>query len=147
MGKDCPVERLIDGLRSRSEETPARACSALEEIGEPAVAPLIDALKDADRNVRSGAVCALGYIRDQRAVDPLIGALKDPDAQVRTSAAIALADLGSNRAVGPLIEALRDKDDCVRAFAASGLRVITGEDFGANPDSWQKWWEEVRPER
>jgi hypothetical protein len=44
--------------------------------------------------------------------------------------------------VEPLIAALRDNDGPVRDVAASALRKMTGLDFGADQDQWQKWWAE-----
>ncbi|MEO0080517.1 MAG: HEAT repeat domain-containing protein, partial [candidate division WOR-3 bacterium] len=143
MGDAGTVRRLIDSLRSKSEEICSRACLALEEIGKPAVLPLIEALNDPNNNVRDGAACALGEIGDWRAVEPLIAALKDTDAHVRTTAAISLGNLKAYEAVGPLIEALADEDEFVRAFAAAALSTITGKDFGDDLDKWQRWWQEV----
>ena len=45
------------------------------EIGRPAVAPLIHALRKGSANVRRDAAIALGDIGDERAVDPLVGGL------------------------------------------------------------------------
>ena len=60
------------------------------KIGEPAVEPLIEALKDKDQDVRWEAALALGNIGDERAVEPLIEALKDEDEDVREAAGEAL---------------------------------------------------------
>jgi len=54
-----------------------RKWSELPKLGEPAVEPLIQALKDEDRRVQLGAAKALGEIGDERAVEPLIQTLKD----------------------------------------------------------------------
>jgi len=67
---------------------------ALVKIGEPAVEPLIQALKDGYSHVREGAAKALGEIGDIRAVEPLIQALKDEDSDVRKIAAEALGKMG-----------------------------------------------------
>ena len=48
---------------------------SLVKIGEPAVEPLINALKDKDSFVRWKATGALVKIGDERAVEPLINAL------------------------------------------------------------------------
>jgi HEAT repeat protein len=49
--------------------------NALIRIGQPAVEPLIAALKD--KRVRWNAIHVLGRVRDARAVEPLIAVLKD----------------------------------------------------------------------
>lgn len=58
-----------------------KAVEALVKIGEPAVKPLIKALKD--EFVRAEAAQALGKIGDARAVKPLIQALKVDDGLAR----------------------------------------------------------------
>ena len=69
------------------------AALALGKIGEPAVEPLIAALKDSDDCVRREATEALGKIGEP-AVEPLIAALKDSDDYVRREAAEALGKIG-----------------------------------------------------
>ena len=117
------VEPLINALKSRWE---AAAAEALVKIGEPAVEPLINALKDEDSSVRRKAAEALGEIGDERAVEPLINALKDEDSFVRWEAAEALVKIGEP-AVEPLIHALKDEDSDVRAAAAMALGKIGDE--------------------
>ncbi|NIM13846.1 MAG: hypothetical protein GTO45_17520 [Candidatus Aminicenantes bacterium] len=72
-------------------------------IGKPAVAPLINALKDGDYLVRRNAAEALGKIGDAEAVELLINALKDEDYFVRSNAAGALGKIGDARAVEHLV--------------------------------------------
>jgi len=95
--------------------------SQLEEAGEPAVEPLIRALKDRHVDVRKSIAEALGMMGDQRAVEPLIEALKDENEGVREVAALALGMMGDQRAVEPLIEALKDGCADVRGNAAEAL--------------------------
>lgn|GEM_PF-2767055 len=84
---------------------------SLKVWGEYAVEPLIEALKDANRQIRYGAVLVLGDIKDTRAVEPLINALKDENSDVRRQAAVSLGIIGDIRAVKPLIELLKDEDE------------------------------------
>ncbi|MDY6836292.1 MAG: HEAT repeat domain-containing protein [Chloroflexota bacterium] len=123
----------------------------LAKLGNKAVAPLIDALRDKSQPVRWGAAWALGEIKDVRAVEPLVESLKDEDSWVqmdavqalakigkpavdllvialqdeswvaRSKAAEALGKIGDKRAVEPLIEALRDEYGDVREKAAEAL--------------------------
>jgi len=87
------------------------AAEALRSIGEPAVKPLLAALKDENAWVRANAARALGWARDPRAVQPLITALNDQQAAVGRIAAEALGQIADPRAARPLIEALKDSDD------------------------------------
>jgi len=80
------------------------------QIGAPAVDALTVAHHDADREVRKGAVDALGRIGDARTIDALIDALlrdvHDADFDVHKSAVIALGKIGDARVVGGPIAAL-----------------------------------------
>jgi HEAT repeat protein len=121
------------------------------EIGTPAVAPLIAALKDSDGDVREAAAGALDKIgwrpgQDESgavywvvkqkwdkcieigapAVEPLIAALKDSDLWMRQGAAEALGKLGDARAVEPLVATLQDSSKDMRRAAAQSLVNIYG---------------------
>jgi len=84
----------------------------LGELGEPAVKPLIQALKDGDEDVRSNAATALGWIGEP-AVESLIQALKDEDWFVRSSVAETLGEIGDARAVESLSQVLKDENSVV----------------------------------
>lgn len=71
------------------------------------VIPLIDALKNEDALVRSGAAGALGGIGDKQAIPSLIELLKDENPEVCIAAAFALWELGDNQGVPLLIEILK----------------------------------------
>jgi HEAT repeat protein len=106
----------------------------LGELGDKrAFEPLITALKDEDRSVRSSASGALGELGDKRAVEPLIAALKDKDAGVRGSVARALAQLGDERAVEPLRQALKDDDGKVLSSVAFALAQLLGDERAVEP--------------
>jgi HEAT repeat protein len=87
-----------------------KAAEALGKIGEPAVEPLIGALRDENRLVRRRAAEALGEIRDARAVEPLIGALRDRDSWVRRRAAEALEKIGDPRPLPHLRRVAREDE-------------------------------------
>ena len=95
----------------------------LVKMGEPAVEPLIHALKDEDSGVRREAIKTLVKIGEP-AVEPLIQALKDEDSDVRRGAAWALGKIGDERAVEPLTEALEDEYQVVREAAKKALADI-----------------------
>ena len=72
------------------------AANALGRIGDiRAVEPLIEALKDEDKEVRMEAADALGLIGDTRAIDPLQQLLED-ESGVRNHAANAIKKIRKN---------------------------------------------------
>ena len=115
---------------------------SLKQIREPAVEPLIAALKDDNPDVRAMAAKTLGDIKNPRAVEPLISVLKDEDRDVRKNAVKALRWIKDPRAVEPLIAALKDEDWSVQSGAANALRAISRKDLGKDPEEWQEWWDE-----
>jgi HEAT repeat protein len=96
------------------------------KIGEPAVEPLIAALKDKSDYIRENAANALGKIKDNRAVEPLIAVLNDRKGieTVQFEVVKALGAIGDSRAVKPLIAALRDPSYNLPLYAAEALGEI-----------------------
>jgi len=108
IGDKRAVKPLIPALQGELDtEVTLYAMQTLIKIGEPAVKPLIQALKRKDSGVQARAAEALGEIGDKRAVKPLIQALKDEDPYVQGIAADALLQIGEP-AVEPLFQALED---------------------------------------
>jgi len=138
------VERIsaIRGLTSKNKTIQNLSLKFLNAEGKDRIEVLVEALKDENSSVRESAAEALGELKDPRAVEPLIEALKDKEPAVQGSAAKALGKLKDPRAVEPLIEALKDKEPEVPPNADYALREITGQDFGIDPENWQKWWGE-----
>jgi HEAT repeat protein len=109
-------------FQQSKEASPGEAAThALILIGEPAVEPLIAALRDDLWIVRKNAAWALAELRDARAAEPLIAALKDQAWQVRAHAAVALGEQRGAAVAEPLIAALKDESPNVRWFAAASL--------------------------
>jgi HEAT repeat protein len=118
------VKGLIRVLRSKHESVRNSAADALARIGEPAVEPLIAALKDESTQVRDTAVVALGKTGDARAMEPLIAALK-AESVLRPLAYDALVEIGKHTSVvEPLIAALKDQDQDIRLVAIRALGEI-----------------------
>jgi HEAT repeat protein/protein-S-isoprenylcysteine O-methyltransferase Ste14 len=97
---------------------------ALEKIGEQAVDPLIELLKDPDPSLRQIAASTLGRIGSARAVDALMESLKDKNSNVRWDAAGALGKIRTEKAVGPLITMLKDESGPVFYQAVTSLGRI-----------------------
>lgn len=118
MEKKKDVQGLIKALAHEDVNVALEVVGALAKIGDTAVGPLIEALRDEYWHTREMAAIALGEIGDPRAVGPLIQAVRE--GCVRSGAATALGQIGG-AAVEPLIRALKDEDVGVRLIAASAL--------------------------
>jgi HEAT repeat protein len=155
MNHPAAVELLADALRHPSEDVrfgaafilgethhDARALPVLLEalrcgnedlklwmiirIGEPAVPPLLEALRDKSIPRRGDVFSILGYIGGPMAVRGLIDHLHDPEPEDRRHAAFALA-LTKDASAWPTVrEAVRDPDAGVRGEAAHALGACAG---------------------
>jgi HEAT repeat protein len=109
------------------------------------VEQLIKQLSDDLWQTRWDAAAALGETKDPRAVDPLIVTLKDENSYVRMTAARSLGMIGDKRAINALIASLKEDDSHgVQKNAVLALKQLTGQDFGKDPDKWQKWWDQTK---
>jgi len=118
------IVAMISGLKMDSKEF-NNAVSALTRIGESAVTPLIDALKDEDKDIRYMAARALESIGTY-AVEPLIAELGNNRSRVRVCAAETLGKIGHPKAIEPLIATLKDcnEEETVREYAVYALERI-----------------------
>jgi len=98
-----------------------------QQVSEPTIPELIQALEDEDSSVRDSAAEALGKIGSEASVPALIQALQDKDFLIRDSAAEALCQIGSEAAIAGLIQALQDEDFSVRTSVANLLDQIDPE--------------------
>lgn len=118
---DDEIRQQIEALGDPAIEKRHDAISVLREIGEPAVAPLIAAVADAEDNDRRWyAAVALSRI-GKPAIAPLIAAMA-----VRTSrdfrryAAAALGEIGAP-AIDALIDGMASDDRELRGFLSQAL--------------------------
>jgi len=119
------VQGLMKALQHGDFDMQSEASGALIKIGEPAVEPLILALKDVSPRVRYIAAVGLGTIGDARAIVPLINAVTtDPESDVRLHSANSLGKIGDVRAVEPLTQSLKDRESFVREAARGALKKI-----------------------
>lgn len=114
---------IIDGNIPIANTSPGKeAAKTLGKIGEPAVEPLIAALKNKKSHVRKYAAVGLGIIKDPRAVEPLIALIdKELYSEVIEESVRALGAIPAPRVAEPLFSALKDEDSGVRAAAITGL--------------------------
>ena len=119
-----PVEPpvAVPQAKPRPIVKPAMVMAIDDQAASPSVTDaLVQALGDADRQVREQAAIGLAVTPGSEVIDPLLSALKDSDAQVREKAAIGLAFRRDPRIVDPLLVAIEDGDSQVREKAAIAL--------------------------
>ncbi|MEL7672009.1 HEAT repeat domain-containing protein [Methanobacterium sp.] len=118
------VEPLIDALDDK--DSGARGASAynLVYLKNHSFLPLINVLNSKNKNIRRGAVFALGDMGKQEALDPLINALKDLDWNVRFKAIEGLGKIGNEEALEPISECLEDKSANVRRKAIEVIGLL-----------------------
>lgn len=90
IGDARAITSLLKLLGNEDKGLQCDVAAALVKIGEPAVEPLIELLKDEDCIVRIRAANALGRIGNVRAMEPLILALWDADELVSMCVSDAL---------------------------------------------------------
>ncbi len=112
---------LLLCVRSADPDVRKGAVCTLTAWDDSAIAPLIQALQDEDRQIRAYAALILGERCQREALAPLISRLKDQALVVRLEAAIALGQLGEVDSAIPLAELLNDEDGEVAAAAAWAL--------------------------
>lgn len=125
------VPPLISLLKSQGSEWEL-AANVLAGIGDPrAVGPLIDALRDRNRDLRNVAARALGQLGDPQTIGPLLAApldgLLDPWVAQKALNAIdpKWADSAAAQAIVPAcLEKLTDRDWNLRQYAESTLAMI-----------------------
>jgi HEAT repeat protein len=115
---------LILALRHTNLDTQWKAAEALGELGQEAVDYLLEALISGNKDIRLGAIEALGEIRDPATVNPIMALLGDGDNEIRWEAALALGEIGDLSAIRPLERILRDQDRYVRYGAALALEKL-----------------------
>jgi len=97
---------------------------------------------DEDVLVRREAARPLARIHVPESAPALIALLDrgaEPDAQVRALAAEALGQHREARVVQALIGALPDPRLLVGSAARGSLTILTGKDFGYEPEPWLRW--------
>jgi HEAT repeat protein len=99
---------------------------ALVRIGDAAVLPLIELLKNENPAARHHAAHTLGKIADARATEALTNALEDEDAMVVAKAAFALGQIGDTRAISAFIGLLGHEHREVQTAVNQVLEVFGG---------------------
>ena len=123
--RDNVVPAMLDRLESDDVALSKKAAIALGYLRSPqALQPLIEAIKNPNRQIHWQAAAALSWIGSAEAINSLIQLLHHPSIQVQTAVAKALGR-ASLPAVSPLVDALKNSDDMVKVHAAHSLGQIS----------------------
>jgi HEAT repeat protein/sRNA-binding regulator protein Hfq len=130
-------EKIIPLLKDPNFLVREKTAKALGTLGDTvSIVPLINALKDVNPDVRGTAATSLSYIRDPRAIPSLYSLLKDENLTVREKARNSLR---LHTELKQLIDGLDDPSSTVRENSSYVLWLLTGKDFGNDPEKWKKW--------
>jgi len=125
-GRPEAIAPLIAALSDPEKQVRSMASRALAGLGPVAVPALIAALEDRSWVVRYRAAEALGGIEDPRVSTALLGRLQDAKDHVRYMAAKGLAGRPDPSVAEALLARLDDENPFVRKMAARALE--TAED-------------------
>ncbi|MFT5367306.1 MAG: MFS family permease [Candidatus Latescibacterota bacterium] len=107
----------------------ARAVRKMGQSRSPmALDQLIQALSDANPEVRRQAAQGLGEAGAKQAIDSLLEELRDEESDIRTEAIEALGKIGDPGIIDHLIEALNDPDTRVQISAIRALSEMGNEE-------------------
>jgi HEAT repeat protein len=132
LGDDTPIARIeCDGKDEWRRDgfdnsSPGKeAALTLAAIGDEAIGPLVNHLRDSQWQARRNSAFGLALIKNPDTVEPLIDSLKDEHFEVRQQSAWGLGLKNNDqRVVEPLIGALRDGEAKVRDQASWALGLV-----------------------
>tara|TARA_B100000700_G_scaffold117610_2_gene132264 strand:+ start:8504 stop:9367 length:864 start_codon:yes stop_codon:yes gene_type:complete len=100
-------------------------------------AGLKTALEDSDPDIRSVACKAMGARPGQSARNALLKVVRsDEDTDVQSTALRALGNFDGQEVFDELKKALENRDPAVQYAGIQGLRTLTGQDWGEDPETW-----------
>lgn len=115
---------LILALRDADRAVRTAVVASLTSLGPPAVPALGLCLSDQDLTVQEAAAGVLATIADARVVAQLFAAVRSPDWVVRMHTATALGRIADPQGVAVLLPLLQDKVKAVREAATGALSQI-----------------------
>lgn len=114
---------------SWDETNRAKAVRQMGRSRSPmALDQLIQALDDANPEVRRQAAQGLGEAGSTQAIDHLLEELEDEESDIRNEAIEALGKIGDPNTIDPLIEALNDPDTRVQISAIRALAEMGNDE-------------------
>lgn len=124
---DPLIEKLKDDLRNSNPKVKTAAAGVLMNLGEaarPAVPEIVEAMNDADEDVRASAVRAVSHLKDPRAFYALVNATHDPSPRVRYAVLQSAHPCLSDAVFAVATVALSDNDSLVRKGAIYQLKML-----------------------
>jgi HEAT repeat protein len=121
IGDPYAIKHIIDVFAHCDNETSNKIIRILVKFGESAVEPLIDAIKDENKKVRTKAVVTLGMIGNSSAVKPLVFAIKESDAELQQEIVKTLEAIGDSAAIKPLITVFKEEPLKIKIVTAEAL--------------------------
>lgn len=115
------MPHLLRALKKEGWETRSKVAAVIKDHSDRLLPPLVEALDDADEDIRREAALLLKEIGDEKTLEALLQAMENRDWFVRRSATLALGEIKDDRSVEALIKALKDEDEDVRRAAAWAL--------------------------
>jgi len=143
---DTPLEKILDIMvQHHDPDVRANAALALQSIVTPAKADmvlpyLLPGLKDDEPKVRNHCILVALKLKEKSTLTALVDLLGDSYALIQANAAKAIGEIGDVTFCGSLIPKLKSRYPIVREYTLLSLKKLSGEDFGNDYDSWQKWW-------
>jgi HEAT repeat protein len=123
--RDNVLPAMLERLERDEVAISKKAAIALGYLRSPiAIAPLLAAAKNPQRQIHWHAAAALCWIGSAEAISSLVKLLRYPSIQVQAASAKALGR-ASLPAVSPLVDALKHNDDMVKVHAAHSLGQIS----------------------
>ena len=104
------VRSYLDATKGAAGWMRDRALDSLKAFGDTLIEPILELMKDSDREIRMMALLVGASFEDPRCVEPIMSLLDDEDWWTRLSAVETLGRSGDKRCVGRLIEMLDDQD-------------------------------------
>lgn len=124
MGGEHVLAKLKLCLSSKEWAVRKTASFAIVEIGSPALAPLLEVLKNGGDDARFWALKSLGKIGEQSATPAVMQCLADANPDVRMAAVEALGRISDSRAIGPLVALAEGNDGSMRVHIKESLCMI-----------------------
>jgi HEAT repeats/PBS lyase HEAT-like repeat len=138
---------LMPHLGSAHWHTRAQSARAMGRIRhEPALRTLAKLTADSSPMVRIASLVALGRFgpRAGFSLKAAAAQLSASTWQVRSAAAECLGALGDLRAVDPLLDRMEKEGGRIRLDIRDALRLLIGDDLGADPRAWRNWWDKEK---
>lgn len=108
--------------------------------------PLARLLTDADAPIRAAAAHALATMGASEAAEDVLTAVgREQDSSARIGLAAVIQKLRLQKAIDPILGWLSSSDQDVKRVTEATLKVLTGENFGQDPEKWAAWWEKNKP--